>query len=256
MKARLAYQAGSSFFHRLHPLIKLAWLVLLTGLVFIFQGPVFSLMMAAALLVSFPLVGRKLAELRGFRILLLTAGLICALQIIFIHGGQVLLQLGALRVTGEGLAMGLYLGARFLDVILLSYLFVLTTSPGHLAYALMQAGLPYRFGFTFVTALRMIPLFEEEAMIVYRAQRVRGVSYRKKSPAEFWRNIQAFLLPLLISAMSKVDSLSISMEGRCYGRYKTRTYYKVRKKTQSDWLAGVGLALVGAAAVLIKIWEG
>ena len=56
--------------------------------------------------------------------------------------------------------------------------------------------------------------------------------------------------------MSKVDSLSISMEGRCYGRYKTRTYYKVRKKTQSDWLAGVGLALVGAAAVLIKIWEG
>ena len=256
MKARLAYQAGSSLIHRLHPLIKMAWLILLTGLVFLFQGPGFSLVVAVALLVSFPLIGKKLTELRGFRILLLTAGLICVLQIVFMNSGEVMLQSGAWRITREGLARGLYLGARFLDVILLSYLFVLTTSPSELAYALMQAGLPYRFGFTFVIALRLIPLFEEEAMIVYRAQQVRGVSYRKKNPIEFWRNIQAFLLPLLISAMSKVEALSISMEGRCYGRYKTRTFYKVRETTRIDWLAGVALALVGAAAVMIKIWEG
>ncbi|MGI6708007.1 MAG: hypothetical protein ACOX33_02585 [Dethiobacteria bacterium] len=41
---------------------------------------------------------------------------------------------------------GLLLVFRFLNIIGSSYLFVATTDPNRLAYALMQAGLPYRYG--------------------------------------------------------------------------------------------------------------
>jgi len=51
---------------------------------------------------------------------------------------------------------------RFLNIIGASYLFVATTDPNRLAYALMQAGLPYRYGFMLITALRFIPLFQLE----------------------------------------------------------------------------------------------
>jgi len=133
---------------------------------------------------------------------------------------------------------------------------VLTTSPNELAYALMRAGLPYRFGFTLVTALRMIPLFEQEALIVYRAQRVRGVTYQLKGLRDLLKSVNSLLLPMLVSAMSKVDALSISMEGRCYGKYPTRTYYRIRKTTRGDILAGMGLVCLISAVIVIKTMGG
>jgi energy-coupling factor transport system permease protein len=181
---------------------------------------------------------------------------ITVLQVALNRQGPILVHFGPLQLTVEGLVRGIYLGARFLVVVLISYLFVLTTAPDQLAYALMQAGLPYRFGFTLVTALRLIPIFEGEALTVYRAQLVRGVSYKGKDWRGFWNNLQSYLLPLLVSAIQKVDALSISMEGRCYGMYHTRTYFRTRERYRGDWLAGFGLVLVLFAALYFKHWEG
>jgi len=256
MKPRIIYHPGTSLLHTLHPLIKVAWLVALTGLVFVIQHPGFNLGLTILLLSFFPLLGIKLTELRGARALLVTALLIALLQILFIDSGNLVGQLGPLEITGEGISRGIYLAARFLTVILLGYLFVLTTSPNELAYALMRAGLPYRYGFTLVTALRMIPLFEHEALIVYRAQRVRGVTYQQKNLRDLLKSVNSLLLPMLVSAMSKVDALSISMEGRCYGKYPTRTYYRIRKTTRGDILAGLGLVCLITAVIVIKTMEG
>jgi energy-coupling factor transport system permease protein len=231
-------------------------LILLTLLVFAFPVAGLSAAAAAALLACFPLLKIRLGELRGIRILFITALVILLLQIFLNRQGPVLVQVGPLQFSGEGLLRGIYLGTRFLVMVLISYLFVLTTAPDQLAYALMQAGLPYRFGFTLVTALRLIPVFEGEALTVYRAQLVRGVSYKGKDWRGFWNNLQSYLLPLLVSAIQKVDALSISMEGRCYGMYRTRTYFRTREKYRGDWLAGLGLGLVLFAALYFKYWEG
>ncbi len=83
-------------------------------------------------------------------------------------------------------ARGSHVGARFLDVVLLSYLFVLTTEPNLLAYGLMQVGLPYRFGFALVTALRLVPVFEKEGETVYRAQLARGIAYIGQDHESGW----------------------------------------------------------------------
>ncbi len=256
MKPRIAYHAGDSVLHRLHPLLKLGWMIAATLLVFLFPGITVPGVLLAGLLLCFRLIRVRLRDLRGFRLLLLTSVGIMLLQVIFSRTGEPLFMLGPIPLTGQGLARGLYLGARFIVVILSSYLFVLSTSPNQLAYALMRAGLPYRFGFTLVTALRMIPIFEAEALIVYRAQLVRGVTYSGKNLRVFWRNLQSFLLPLLVSAIHKVDALSISMEGRCYGMHRTRTYFGAREGFRGDWPAGVGLVLTLSAALVIKWLEG
>lgn len=255
MKSRLGYQPGVSIFHWLHPLLKAAWLVFLTAAVFLIQSPALSLVLVFGLLLIFPAIGVPLSELRGLKLLLGTAALITVLQFLLWGEGSLIVVVGKFRITDQGLLRGLYLGARFMVVVLVSYLFVVTTSPNQLAYSLMKAGLPYRYGFAFVTALRMIPIFEEEALTVYRAGQVRGVTYRPRGWKDLWGKLSGFILPMLVSAMSKVDALSISMEGRCFGKYGTRTYFKVREEYRGDLWAGLVLILSVAAVILAKIWE-
>lgn len=256
MKPRITYRPGVSALHRLHPLIKLAWLVLFTVLVFIFPVLVVPAGLLLGLLAGFAHAGMRLRDLPALRLVLFTALAVAVLQVLFYRHGEPMLVWGAFQPTDEGLVRGLYLGARLLVVVLASFLFVLTTSPNELAYALMRAGLPYRMGFTLVTALRMIPLFEQEAQTIYRAQRVRGVSYTGTSIRTFWNNLKSFFMPLLVSAVRRAAALSISMEGRCFGMHGSRTWYRTRPRSRGDWLAGVLLVLAASAAAVIRIRKG
>lgn len=123
---------------------------------------------------------------------------------------------------------------------------MLTTSPNDLAYALIQTGVPYRYGFALVTAIRLVPVFEEEASIVYQAQLARGIQYDSRNLKRFLILARQFLLPMLVSALSKVDSLSVSMEGRCFGKYKNRTFLR---EVHYDWYDYLSLVLLLIATI-------
>lgn len=251
MKARITYQPGDSFLHRLHPLVKAAWLVLGTVLVFVVRSPWPVWGAVTLLLAGFLLAGARLGQVRGTRLFVTTALLLGLVQVLFVQEGNVLLELGPLTITSGGLEAAAYVAGRFLAVILLSYLFVLTTEPNDLAYALMRAGLPYRYGFALVTALRLVPTFEQEGQIVYNAQLARGVEYDVRSPRRFVTLARQFFLPLLVSALGKVDSLSVSMEGRCFGKYPQRTFLRQVRMGAGDWGALGVLVLVAAAGILV-----
>jgi energy-coupling factor transport system permease protein len=249
-QSRVAYRPGDSFLHRLHPLVKAAWLVFGTVFVFAVRSPWAVLGVLVLLLLGFPVAGVRLGRVRGTRLFISTALLLSLLQILYVQEGTVLFQIGALAVTAGGIEAGAYVAGRFLSVVLLSYLFVLTTEPNDLAYALMRAGLPYRYGFALITALRLVPTFEQEGQIVYNAQLARGVQYDVRSPRRFLTLARQFFLPLLISALGKVDALAVSMEGRCFGKYATRTFLR---EVRTTWLDGaaVGVLAVVAVAVLV-----
>jgi len=250
MKSRIAYHPGTSVLHRLHPLVKAGWLLFGTVFVFAVRSPWPVVAMVVLLLAAFPLVGVRLGQVRGSRLFISTALLLGLLQIIFVHEGTLLLQVGPLMITTGGLEAGVYVAGRFLSVVLLSYLFVLTTEPNDLAFALMRAGLPYRYGFALITALRLVPVFEQEGQTVYNAQLARGVRYDVRSPRRFLTLARQFFLPLLVSALGKVDSLAVSMEGRCFGKYPTRTYLREVQTSRLDVLGGVLLAVAIVVTVL------
>lgn len=247
MKPRVTYQPGHSILHRLHPLVKAAWM--LFGTILVFVVPSFCLVLAVLglVLLAFPVAGLHLGRVRGTRLFTTTALLLGILQILFVRQGAVLVQVGPLALTADGVEAGVYVAGRFLSVVFLSYLFVLTTDPNNLAYALMQMGLPYRYGFTLITALRLVPIFEQEGQIVYSAQLARGVQYDTRSPRRFLSLARQFFLPLLVSALGKVDALAVSMEGRCFGKYPTRTFLRVVHVKRQDVAATILLLLCLAA---------
>jgi energy-coupling factor transport system permease protein len=249
MRQRIAYEPGSSCLHALHPLVKAAWLVVLTGLVFVVSE---SSAVLGVLALSIGLLAASRISLRGRRgagLLLMTALTLAALQIAFRRGGDVLLRLGPLAITVEGVDAALYIAGRFLSVVLLSYVFVFTTDPSDLAYGLMRAGLPYRYGFALVTALRLVPVFEAEAETVYEAQLARGIGHDIRSPRRVLGWMRQLVMPVLASALGKVDTLAVSMEGRGFGQSPRRTFLREAKFRRADVLALVALVALVAAAV-------
>ena len=250
--ARIAFVPGTTWLHRLHPVVKVGWLIFGSLFVFIVRSPWPVLGVLGALVALW----LRLApgRVRGLRLAVGTSGVLAVLQMVFRPGGATWAVLGPLRVTAEGVRAGLYVGARFLDVVLLSYLFVLTTEPNLLAYALMQVGLPYRFGFALVTALRLVPVFEQEGETVYRAQLARGIAYDRSGPGRWLTLARQFFLPLLVSALGKVDAMAVSMEGRGFGQHPRRTFLREVRFTRADGVAaGVfAAAVVGLVGYLLR----
>jgi len=224
-----------------------------TVFVFIVRSPWAALAVLGIVFLAFLLAGLSPGRVRGARLFTTTALLLGALQILFVRRGSVLIQIGPLAVTAGGAEAGIYVVTRFLSVVFLSYLFVMTTDPNDLAYAMMQAGLPYRYGFALVTALRLVPIFEQEGLIVYRAQLARGVRYDMRSPRRFLILARQFFMPLLVSALGKVDALAVSMEGRCFGKYPTRTFLREVHPVRRDAVAVVLLLLAVAGTALSLI---
>ena len=74
---------------------------------------------------------------------------------------------------------------RFVNIIGSSYLFVAITDPNRLAYSLMQVGLPYRFGFMLITALRFIPVFQLELEQVKNAQMAKVLNWKDYPQASY-----------------------------------------------------------------------
>jgi energy-coupling factor transporter ATP-binding protein EcfA2/energy-coupling factor transporter transmembrane protein EcfT len=238
----------------LHPLLKLGWLLAVSVAAFALRVPAHVVALLVVLVLAATLGGVDLRRGRFFGLAVWSATFLLLLQALFYRQGETLVHLwpfagGRWPVTDAGVLRGVRVGARFLVIVLSSQAFVLSTDPGALAYALMRAGLPYRFGFALVTALRLVPIFRTEATTVYQAQLVRGVRYDAlrghlgHALRRAFLLLRQLMLPLIISALRKVDALAVSMEGRQFGRYPRRTYLRRADWRPADW-AGAALLIV------------
>lgn len=244
----MKFQPGQSIVHRLHPVVKLAWLLWVTVAVFVFDSVALPLGAVGCTVVLLGLAGVAPWRIPGVRIWLTLGAAILVTHAAVVREGDPLVG----PLTDAGLIAGLRAMGRLLAVIFMSALFVATTEPFSLACALMSIGLPYRWGFALVTALRLAPIFRLEAHHVYRAQLVRGVAYDAVSPRRWWLILRHLCLPLLVSALRTAHSLSLSMEGRAFGLYPKRTYTREVVVSGCDIAAGALLVV----SVLVAVCYG
>jgi energy-coupling factor transport system permease protein len=248
---RVKYERGTTALHALNPLTKLIVLVLFSIGIFLFASVPAELLVFLSLAAVIVLVRSKaLASLLTSRFLLSFAVLLFIVQVIFNAGGTVYftvpLGLFDIAVTAHGVLVGLVLALRFACIILASAIFVSTTDPGELAYALIKAGIPYRYGFMLVTAIRFIPVFEAEAGTVRCAQQARGLDIEGQGLRALINSARFTLMPLVVSALSKVDVLVISMEGRAFGVKPGRTSLRESRFAGRDLVVLLLAAIVFA----------
>ena len=142
-------------------------------------------------------------------------------------------------ITDFGIVRGFAISSRFLLLFFSSMLFVSVTDPTLLAHSLTRFRIPYRYSFSLIIALRFLPLFDLENHTVRMAQKSRGITPEVTGLRKIIRTVQYTFFPLLVSALSRVDSLSMSMDGRGFGYSTDRSYLRKSSWRRSDTIVTV-----------------
>ena len=255
---KLAFQPGQTILHHLHPLNKFIWLILISIFVFILKDGLLIFAVSGWCLIYIFAVYPQIWKMRGFKFVLLTGMSLFVLYVLFDKTGVMLFDPGIkfLRLSSGGIYDGLLYSGRFMTIVTVSYLFVLTTNPADLAYSLMRVGVPYRIGFMLVTALRLAPQLEDEGQTIYRAQLVRGVRYEDGNIKQLILLIRQFMTPLLVSAVSRADKLVFSMEGRGFGLYQKRTFRQKIKFNGWDVFFDLIMVVIAVVLLILNSLEG
>ena len=187
------------------------------------------------------------AFLRGLRFVLVFAAVLLVAQALSIRAGTPLIH-GFQRLTDVGLLAGAGMALRFLVVLSSSLLFVHVVDPDRLAGMLIRWGIPYRYGYLLVLSLRFVPFFRRELRVVREAQRVRELRTSVRSVAGIRRAIRYTFVPVLVSGLMRVDSIALSMKGRCFGLHRRRTAPRPERFGSADGIAIAFVALLAALA--------
>lgn len=150
-------------------------------------------------------------------------------------------------VTAEQLFYMLNITLKYFLALPVAILFISATDPSEFAASLNSIGVSYRISYSVSLALRYIPDIQRDYHSISQAQQARGVELGKNVPL-FTRlkNSISILLPLILSSLSRIDTISNAMELRGFGKNrKKRTWYMQRPFRRNDWIAiGLGVALL------------
>jgi len=137
----------------------------------------------------------------------------------------------------EGFTFGVNLSFRLLSFILLMTPIVVTTPVTDMILALTQMRIPYTYAFITTTALRFVPIIQENHNRILNAQKLRGLDLEK---AGFLSKMRAYIplfVPLIVSAMKMCEELEVAIESRAFSTDRPRTYYKELPLSKWDKLA-------------------
>lgn len=145
---------------------------------------------------------------------------------------------GPYTVTKETLFFIITKFTKYASVIPLGMIFLLTTDPSELAASMSGVGLHYKASYSLALTLRYFPEVQREYRNISQAQQARGLEMSNK--AKFWDRFKraiSIILPLILSTMDRIDTITNAMDLRGFGKYKKRTWYRKRKFLKSDYFA-------------------
>ena len=176
-----------------------------------------------------------------------------------IYGSRtVLLEgIGRYTITAEQLFYHLNVVLKYTCTIPIVLLFICTTDPSEFAASLNRIGVSYRISYAVALALRYIPDIQREYHDISLAQQARGVEMSKKaSLVNRLKSASKILIPLVMSSLARIDTISNAMELRGFGKHNKRSWYSGRPFTKGDFVAmGVSAAIV-VISVLLTLFNG
>ena len=165
---------------------------------------------------------------------------------------------GRYTVTAEQLFYHLNVVLKNACTVPIVLLFVCTTNPSEFAASLNRIGVSYKIGYAVALALRYIPDIQREYRDISLAQQARGVemSSKKAGVVSRLKAAGAILIPLILSSMDRIETISNAMELRGFGKNQKRTWYMSRKFSKMDIAFIVGSLLLMVVSLLITSING
>ena len=253
------YYPGNSFVHKLDPRVKIVLLIAVIVAIFLAGNlvafvPVTLFLLLCTWLSQVP-VKMMLKGLKPLRLILI---LTFALNLFFLQGETVLVDLGFAQIKTESLITAVHYSLRLVLLVLYSSLLTLTTPPITLTDGLERLLSPLRvihfpaheMAMMMSIALRFIPTLLEEADKIMKAQTARGADFESGNLIARAKAMVPLLVPLFVSAFRRAGDLAMAMEARCYHGGEGRTRLRVLKCEKRDWIACAAVAALIVCVVL------
>ena len=177
----------------------------------------------------------------------------------YLYGTETVLfrLVGPYVVTAEQLFYHLNVILKNACTIPIVLLFVCTTNPSEFAASLSRIGVSYKISYAVALALRYIPDIQREYRDISLAQQARGTEMSKKaSLVARLKAASSILIPLILSSMERIETISNAMELRGFGKGAKRTWYSGRKFSRMDIISIVVCTMLMILSVLITFLNG
>lgn len=252
---------GDSFLHRLDPRTKFIALLLLMSDIFLINS-----FLGLSLLTGFFFLALFFSRLswsfvfrgvRPFIWLFLIAGGIH----LFSTPGPSLpyFPVSFIDPTWNGVSKGIIVTSQLFLTILYSSLMTLTTSPLKMVHGFEKIISPLKrfrvpvedFSMMTMLAIKFIPILQEEADRIIKAQSARGVDFEFGGLRERVKNMLPVLTPLFNSVIRRADDLAVALMARGYVSGKKRSHLHELEMKGKDW--GTLMLVAFFSFLVIKI---
>ena len=255
------YIPGDSIIHRLDPRSKLLAMFLLIVISFWANNPITNLLLFVVTGIFISLSGVPLSFfIKGLRSMFFLIAFTTIFQLFFISGGQVLWEIGFIKITSHGIEQAGIIFCRFVLIIFYSTLLTLTTMPLSLATAvesllgpLKRFKVPvHEIGLMLSMRLRFVPTSMDDTIRIMNAQKARGVDFGEGSIVQKVKAMIPILIPLFATSLKRADSLATAMEARGYQGGVGRSQYRQLSWMRKDSIALILISLLGILLFILK----
>ncbi|WP_163655189.1 energy-coupling factor transporter transmembrane protein EcfT [Listeria sp. PSOL-1] len=230
------YVPGESLIHKLDARTKLLAGIYFIGILFLANNLVSNVLLVLFTLFTMMLTGIKLtAFMKGIRPLIWLILFTVMMQVLFTIGGTVYFTWGPVAVSSFGLIKGTYIFIRFILIIMMSTLVMLTTTPMDLMRAIEYWLYPFKYinvpvqdvALMVSVALRFVPTLVEETEKIMKAQQARGVEFGVGNLFQQMKSVVPIFIPLFVSSFNRAEDLANAMEARGYQGGNQRTKFHI-----------------------------
>ena len=255
------YIPGNSIVHRLDPRSKLVAMILLIIIVFWANNPITNVILFVATGIFVILSEVPLSFfIKGLRSMFFLIAFTTLFQLFFISGGQVLFEMGFIKITSYGIEQAGIIFCRFVLIIFFSTLLTLTTMPLSLATAvesllgpLKRFKVPvHEIGLMLSMSLRFVPTLMDDTIRIMNAQKARGVDFGEGNIIQKVKAMIPILIPLFATSLKRADSLATAMEARGYQGGNGRSQYRQLNWMNKDSVALLLICVLGLILFLLK----
>lgn len=260
-----SYNPGDSLFHRLDPRTKLFLLLSVSIAIFSVTNLFLVAFMLLGVLLTWVFSGLPIKNLTGmFKVLIPFFVFLTLVQALWYPGKIILVQPlfpevipligGYGQITLDGILHGIMIAIRMAVLMSLIPILTSTSEVEDIVLGLVKIGLPYKYAYMATTAMNMVPTFIDETNVIKNAQLLRAcTAFEEGGFKEKMTAYPALIIPLVIGAMRRAQSLGVAMDARSFGVKKTRTYISDLHWETKDTIALVSIAFLVVGMVAFNI---
>ncbi|MGY3839278.1 energy-coupling factor transporter transmembrane component T family protein [Bacillus atrophaeus] len=257
------YVQRPSFFHRLDPRTKILSIFMFAISILLTEGPMSYLAATCIVVLCVFLTDIPIKVfMNTLKPIIVILSFTLFFHILFSKGEHVLLSVGIIHITEEGIKEGIKVVYRIILMVIIASLLTLTTKPLDITYGLERLFKPLsifrvpveQFSLMISITLRFIPTIVEEAEKIMEAQKARGAQMNNKGLIKRISGYIPIIIPLIVSSVQRAERLSLAIDARGYGNGKERTRYHQLIYCKNDYIAFVISFVFFLILLLLKVF--